>query len=313
MDQKELDLQTLKTAVARFEPDLKGILDGIDNFNQLLSIALDVAPDDHDVIQVVNQLAPVTHLTFEFSRLSRRVCFLERADGAESTAILVGADQILTAAHTLRGTAGIFADPSQVRVRFDHFEWVPGTPAIELTCGLAASADGTQPAVLASSIKTDSSGKRKTGDTKLDYIVVKLDREVGRCLFPYSRRRIRGWVGASRANIPPKPNGEVTVMQHPQGGLLQFSRGHIVALADDGFGIVYDAETRVGSSGAIIADRGRHILGIHIGEEAGHQHGTSFQAIFRDIQKDGIDLHRVFPTFSPAHVKRLRCNDSRLD
>ena len=51
----------------------------------------------------------------EFLKLSRRVCLIERDDASEATGFLVAPDLILTTAHALMGTSGIFADPDQPR------------------------------------------------------------------------------------------------------------------------------------------------------------------------------------------------------
>src|SRR6185503_16710352 len=131
---------------------------------------------------------------FEFIKLSRRVCLIERDDGPEATGFLVGPDLILTTAHALMGTRGIFADPDHVIVKFDQFVWNKETKRLAHgdECRLRRIPFTDQPDVVASSIKTDAKCRRQYSDNGLDYVLVRLDRPMGLAFLPYSHR-IRGW------------------------------------------------------------------------------------------------------------------------
>src|SRR6184192_830790 len=77
-------------------------------------------PDDDAELQALHAVDP---RDFQFMKLSRRVCLIQRDDAGEATGFLVGPDLMLTAAHALRGTAGVFADPATVAIKFDQFIW----------------------------------------------------------------------------------------------------------------------------------------------------------------------------------------------
>src|SRR5436190_14322120 len=88
--------------------------------------------------EVLNQLRFVDPRDAEFMKLSRRVCLIRRERGADATGFLVGPDLMLTSAHALLGTTGVFADPTDVTVLFDQFPWNIATqkPAKGDSCGL---------------------------------------------------------------------------------------------------------------------------------------------------------------------------------
>jgi hypothetical protein len=189
-----------------------------------------------------------------------------------------------------------------VTILFDHFTWnfKTGTAAIGDSCKLRRIPFTNQPDIVASSIKVSSRCKLRFDDNELDYVLVRLDRPMGLTFLPYSHR-IRGWNNCSRADAPAA--GRVFVVQHPMGELLQFAEGYIPANhAAPGFPHLfrYKTITRKGSSGAGIYDQKRRVVGIHIGERVVGTHigerseseqlGVSFQAIFEDLQREGVKL-----------------------
>jgi Fe-S-cluster formation regulator IscX/YfhJ len=230
-----------------------------------------------------------------FMKLSRRVCLIERDDGPENTGILVGPDLLLTAAHGLRGTAGVFADPDTVTIKFDHFEWdhKSGLVAMGDQCRLRQIpfSKPKQPDVIASSIKVDPKSRRQYDDNELDYVLVRLDRPMGLSFLPYSHR-IRGWNDCSAADVP--PGGRVFVVQHPLGQLQRFAEGYIPVKRDDpdfpNF-FRYRTASAVGTSGAPITNLHQQVIGMHVGERSEtEQLGVSFQDVFEDIQNEGVTL-----------------------
>src|SRR5712671_5243178 len=84
-------------------------------------LAPDGADDVFDLLK--GRLSLVPGNDFGFMKLSRRMCLIQRDDAGEATGFLVGPDLMLTAAHALMGTSGIFADPDKVTILFDRFEW----------------------------------------------------------------------------------------------------------------------------------------------------------------------------------------------
>jgi hypothetical protein len=232
---------------------------------------------------------------FEFVRLSRRVCLIDRDDASEATGFLVGPDLMLTTAHALMGTSGIFADPDHVTVKFDQFIWNERTQtrAMGDQCKLRRIpfSKPAQPDVVASSIKTDAKCRRRYDDNGLDYVLVRLDRPIGLAFLPYSYR-IRGWNNCSRADVPAE--GKVFVVQHPLGGLQKFAEGYIPSdHVDREFPHLfrYKTTTLNCSSGAPIVDERRRVVGVHVGERSeSEQLGISFQQIFSDLRSPHVDV-----------------------
>jgi hypothetical protein len=255
--------------------------------------------DDDDRDAFVDGLFPVnpreSNRRIEFRKLSRRVCLIERKDGGEATGFLVGPDLMLTTAHALMGTQGIFADPASVTIKFDQFNWneKTGTKAIGDQCKLRylPFSKPPQPDVVASSIKTDPRCRRRFDDNELDYVLVRLDRPIGLAFLPYSYR-IRGWNNCSRAEVPAE--GEVFVVQHPGGGLQKFAEGYIPAdHVDREFPYLFKYRTTTlnASSGSPIVDRRRRVIGMHVGERSeSEQLGISFQKIFHDLRNQNVDV-----------------------
>ncbi len=232
----------------------------------------------------------------EVRKLSRRVCLIDRADGSEATGFLVGPDLMLTTAHALMGTEGIFADPAQVTVKFDQFLWnqKTGTKAMGDQCRLRRlpfSKNPAQPEVIASSIKTDPRCRRRYDDNLLDYVLVRLDRPIGLAYLPYSYR-IRGWNNCSRADVPAE--GKVFVVQHPVGGLQKLAEGYIPAdhvVPDFPYLFRYRTTTLNGASGSPIVNERRQVVGMHVGERSeSEQLGVSFQKIFHDLQSNLVEV-----------------------
>jgi len=245
--------------------------------------------------ETVNKLRLVNPRAVEFMKLSRRVCLIRRKRAPDATGFLCAPDLILTSAHALLGTSTVFAnlDDDEVTILFDQFLWdvKKGTAAKGDSCGLRRIPFTNQPDVVASSIKVSSRCKRRFDDNKLDYILVRLDRPMGLSFLPYSHR-IRGWNDCSRADVPAA--GRVFVVQHPQGDVLKFAEGYIPAdhhVSDFPHLFRYKTITSNGSSGAIICDEKRRVVGIHIGERSpANQLGVSFQRIFEDLEKEGVKL-----------------------
>jgi hypothetical protein len=260
-------------------------------------------------------------------KLSRRVCLIERKHATPATGFLVGPDLMLTAAHALMGTSGIFAHPDDVTVKFDQFIWNErtNTPAKGDECRLRRIPFTDQPDVVASSIKTDPKCQRRYDDNGLDYVLVRLDRPMGLAFLPYSHR-IRGWNNCSRANVPAE--GNVFVVQHPLGGLQKFALGEIPAdHVDCEFPQFFRYRTRTlpSSSGSPITNERRVVVGMHVGERTeSEQLGVSFQKIFDDLRSREVDVQlppffltretmdSIFGT-SAVEQKRKRGRDWRGD
>jgi len=248
----------------------------------------DEANDEHDF----RRFQEITRDTFEFVKLSRRICLIKRNDASEATGFLVGPDLMLTAAHALLGTRGIFADPDEVTILFDQFIWNQKTGRVAHgdECRLRRIPFTDQPDVVASSIKIDAKSRKKLDDNELDYVLVRLDRPIGLMFLPYSHR-IRGWNNLSAAKAPAA--GHVQVVQHPEGGLMKFSDGWIWKTRRHSRRFHYRTAALDGASGAPIYNEKKQVVGMHVGENSpSDQLGVSFQHIFRDLRKKHVRLPR---------------------
>lgn len=221
-----------------------------------------------------------------FAQISRRVCLIRRNQGSEATGFLVGPDLMLTTAHALRGTGGVFADPAEVTILFDQFIWDQrtGMRAFGASCGLRHIPFTRQPDVVASSIKIDATSQRQTADNGLDYVLVRLDRSIGFDYLPFSNR-VRGW---NTCNADAPLVGDVTVVQHPLGGIQDFADGTIAennASSDFPPFFEYTTATLIGSSGSPIYDKNNEVVAIHVGETITSQLGVSYKAVSDDFGK----------------------------
>lgn len=270
------------------------------SFDELAAAGAD---DVFDLLK--GRLSVVPGNAFGFMKLSRRMCLIQREDAGEATGFLVGPDLMLTAAHALMGTSGIFADPDKVTILFDRFKWKTRKhiPAFGDQCKLRRIPFTNQPDVLASSIKVDPKSRKRYRnkhphhkDNDLDYVLVRLDRPMGLAFLPDSHR-IRGWNNCSRAAVPAE--GDVIVVQHALGGLLRVAKGQIPKdhRRPDGSHLFrYETTALDGASGAPIMDLRRRVVGIHIGETSDDENsktvklGVSFQHIFHDLHKEGVRL-----------------------
>jgi hypothetical protein len=285
-----------------------------EKLRHMLIAAANEFPDNPRVLDLLDRYAfqPITGDSHEFYKASRRVCLIDRADGSESTAFLVGPDLILTAAHAMMGTAGIFANPLQVSIHFDDFMWRDGKIARGAVCALKTSVGGLQPEVVASSILLDAARTTVVDDNSLDYVLLRLDRAVGDLALPFSSRK-RGWMNASFVEDRPI-RGPVDVLQHPQGQLLRVGRGFIDTTPAPGKQFSYSAVTKIASSGAPILDSGKRVIGMHVAKTRdGKEQGIVFKEIFDDLAVKKIALlppppdgARVIPPGSARVSKRRR-------
>jgi len=221
-----------------------------------------------------------------FAQISRRVCLIRRSQGSEATGFLVAPDLMLTTAHALRGTGGVFADPAEVTILFDQFIWDQrtGMRAFGASCGLRHIPFTRQPDVVASSIKIDATSQRQTKDNGLDYVLVRLDRAIGLDFLPFSNR-IRGW---NNCNAGAPLEGHVVVIQHPLGGIQDVADGKIAKnhkSREFAPFFKYKTETLVGSSGSPVYNAANEVIAIHVGETVRSQLGVSFKAVFDDFRK----------------------------
>jgi len=255
-----------------------------------------IAPKGHsgtDGDHLENLLRAVNPHEHRFVKISRRVCLIRRDEASEATGFLVGPDLMLTTAHALRGTAGVFADPDEVTILFDQFVWDQrsGMRAFGASCGLRRIPFTRQPDVVASSIKIDARSRRQKDDNELDYVLVRLDRPIGLEFLPFSNR-LRGWNNCSRVDA--LPIGKVLVIQHPLGGVQDVAEGFVEqnhASRDFPKFFRYRTRTLNGSSGAPVHNDNNQVVAIHVGETSlDSQLAVSMKAVFDDLEAEKVTL-----------------------
>ena len=248
----------------------------VDNFQHLLLLAHDEFEDDDKVLELLNHYAlhEVTEVTKGITRACRRVCKIING-GGPSTGILIGPNLVLAARHAMRGP-NTFANPGQLKVFFDEFTFKDGTKH-RLECKVARTADGLRLRDLTSS-------------PELDYVIFYLESTIGLDRLGSSPRRRRGWMELTTVRVAPE--GEVLILQHPEGRLMKVSDG---VVNPDTTGVLpgrfrYNAQTGAGSSGAPVLNQDRQLVGMHVKEVDEIEELISLTAIFADLEKKKISL-----------------------
>lgn len=300
------DFDTLTDILADAAPDEISDESSVKNFRRMLLVARDTTVDDQTTMEVLRLLSKyadgtpteseaITADTMEFFRASRRVCRVEVEGAGSGTGFLVGPDLVLTATHVLFGVGG-FPSPALVTCRFDYFVWagdraaedVPVKPRTDIgDSWIVAFSDA-------------SFGSFVPMLSQLDYALIRLAEPIGLMGLPHNPRRRRGWMDGSAAEVPPVEKSEITILQHPNGRLLRFSRGQVRQLMPENLRVRYRAATDSGTSGGPVLNAGKQIVGLHTfsrpdQQNSEEQEGVNFQGIFADLAAKSIALPRYPP------------------
>jgi V8-like Glu-specific endopeptidase len=298
----ERDFDTLLDVLEDDAPEAVLTERTVQNFRKMLLVARDTSDENLDVLRLLHKYSnrppaddeAVTADTIEFVRASRRVCRVEPRNATPCTGFLVAPDMVLTAAHGLvGGTQPI--PPGDITCRFDLYVFSGDRQADQVPVG--ARTDLGDNWIVASS-RPSRGSDLPTGE-ELDYILFRIQSPLGSLSLPRNRRRRRGWMDLSAANVGPIAQSEIAVLQHPNGRLLRFSRGKVSRLAPENGRFFYDNDTDVGSSGGPALNQNKQVVGVHtFARSTGpmtEKEGVNFQAIFADLERQNIRLPRYPP------------------
>lgn len=309
-DRLDRDLESITTANG-FEDKLFDVLDTANRelwLIQLVNAAIAMYPDDADLQNIVVQTGLINDKTGGFEVLVKRSGFIsagrlfayfgqigrvEMGQTILGTGFLVSPDLVMTNYHVVKEFMGNAAATTSVVVRFDYRHIGAGETVYAGT-PIPLAAANPIPAYSPFTPEDDQAMPLSFAFPKdrLDFAILRLAQPVG--AEPAGPRLggvvpgegpERGWI--KYPAVPPgfTPNGDIFIIQHPEGDPLQISMGHQKGVDANGVRVRYDADTLPGSSGSpIFNDKGQWIGLHHYGSETrGYNQGIPAHKIIESL------------------------------
>lgn len=284
------DFETLSLVVAEVAPDQVFGDATLPNFTRLLVVAVDVLPENETIARLLDlyDLEIITSPLRQIIGGDGRICKVKAEGGGPATGFLVGPDLVMTAAHVLRRTEGVFFPPESVELTFDYF--TPTGDDLATPTAVRLADDW----LLAHSLAPMDDG-RPPAPNELDYLIVRIAASLGSSATPSGSER-RGWFDGSTAPVAPAVGQTVSIRQHPNGYVLSEASGPVNKLVFDSTRVLYEATTFNSSSGSPVLDDAQNVVALHLwNDRFADDHkllneGATFAAIHADLAAKGITL-----------------------
>lgn len=228
------------------------------------------------------RIRPLAWLS-DLASLRRRVCLLRFGGAARATALLIGKDLVLTAAHVVNWAGA--KDLRSLDAVFDygiHRDSGSSQRAVKLLPDFVAIDPVKAPA--------DALGYLST----LDYAVLRLAEPVGEQLLEDGSQR--GWFSLQDRRERLREGEELLMIHHPLGREMGLSEGRIGPTPPESNRLQHNCPSEPGSGGAPIMDATLRLAGLHeMGRTPGEgsdpdsmQIAVRADAIAKDLEAKGI-------------------------
>jgi Trypsin-like peptidase domain len=196
-------------------------------------------------------------LTERMSRAGYSVCRVEIDDDPAGTGFLIGPDTVITNYHVVEKVLSGSKFTKPLTCRFDHAKLPSG--GVRQGRVVAVLPDCLDFSRYAAA-DDDPEHSAPPTDDELDYALLSLSESVGNQPSPMTPTR--GWVSIPEATQSLKPGQSLIIIQHPLTAPKLTTRP-VRLLSNDGARIIYDAETRPGSSGSPCFSEEYELVALH--------------------------------------------------
>jgi hypothetical protein len=290
---------------------------------ELFQSAKDVRYQNHQaslVARIPN--VPLAELGTFLDDVKRQVCLIVCRKGnggrvARGTGFLVAPDLVLTCRHVLAGFSpgdDILADGNRIELYFDFAAGkepvedvgsvLPGARKIGLLAQWhVASCPATSPDGMVGEL---SAGDVERISKSLDFVLLKLDQEVGLQPVDGSGGRRREWIKLPPDELPEKLGVDdwIIIPQHPNGFPLRIDFGRFRMSDQTETRIRYSTNTAPGTSGAPCFNHKFHLVGIHNAQVGPADKPLANQAIRFDFVAARIRAHLANLPAVDQHARR---------
>jgi len=209
-------------------------------------------------------------------RVSSVVCAVAVKNQLRGTGFLIGPDLVLTNYHVIpeclrpNGVADTFiqdAVGNELQFVFDYQHEPPpqlsGTAADRSGRGMVVRAAAKWPVHARRTRKGEGTVAAEAVGLQHDYVVVRLERDIGNRPSRVGGGWIRGWLPLPKQECDYVSQKRVVVFQHPGGMAQQLDVGYFVQLDGSSTRAWYRVSTAQGSSGGAAVDANGELLALH--------------------------------------------------